>query len=337
MKISTVGDIGDLVYLLNIVRQIPDAPHTLILRPSGSTKAKTRALVEVMFRFLEPLVNAQPYISDFVIGTDSTEADWASEGFRRRFFTPGETLMQAHLNHLVETKGIGKGFTSHEPWLYGVKPDSRSNGRVVVNLTGRYRNPHFDWRQVVAHYGGRILFVGLPIEHEGFCKAYGHVDHCPTNDLLEVARLIAGSELFMGNQSCAYACAEGLKHRSIQETSLELPDCVYGRPNATYCGTGECLLPDIAGSGEHRMKFTPTNINPGNVPPGGWKYPFFPSQLHIKAQVNVVSRAYPDMPREEVEKAILRHNADLNPEFFSETSLDTAGSRYRLAMQSAGF
>ena len=41
MLISTQGDVGDLIFLLNLIRQIPNGPHTLCLRPGGGTKYRT--------------------------------------------------------------------------------------------------------------------------------------------------------------------------------------------------------------------------------------------------------------------------------------------------------
>ena len=61
------------------------------------------------------------------------------------------------------------------------------------------------------------------------------VIYTPTKNFLEVAQLIAGSKLFIGNQSAPYAVAEGLKHNSILEVTLPSPDCIYERDNGRYC------------------------------------------------------------------------------------------------------
>ena len=71
-----------------------------------------------------------------------------------------------------------------------------------------------------------------------------------TTDFLEVGQIIAGSKLFIGNQSAAYTVAEGLKHNLIQETSPRIPSSYFNRSNARYylrrwypccsCGDPQC-------------------------------------------------------------------------------------------------
>lgn len=338
MRTSTTGDIGDLVFLLGIIRQIPDGPHSLCLRYGGGTKYKTGADIDRLLVLIEPLTTKLPYIKETKIIEPTTPVDWASERFRDNglFFAPGESLMQAHLNNLITTHGIGRDFSLDEPWLE-VTPSPLTKGRIVINRTERYRNDFFAWGDVVRHYGDRLLFIGLPHEHNQFCAQFGHVEFTPTSNMLETAELIAGSELFIGNQSCANAINEGLKHRSIQETCLWIPDCVFGRANGVFCGFGDCLLPDISGSGEHQMKFTLDikDINPSVVPPGGWQFPGEPTQQHIEAAASVLSRnqreRFPTVL--DARAAVLRHNFERVPTFFS--NVDMGGSKYKLAMQNA--
>lgn len=339
MLISTQGDVGDLIFLLNLIRQIPNGPHTLCLRPGGGTKYRTPGDLQKLYDLIAPLALKQPYIAEVKIIGPEDKVDWASERFREKFYTPGETLMQAHLNNLIKIHGIGKDFTSRDPWLFNVEPSPRSRGRVVINRTNRYRNPFFMWSDVVDHYRHRLLFVGLHHEWREFVGTFGYVDFQPTSNMLEVSELISGSELFIGNQSCANAVNEGLKHRSIQETDLNIPDCIFGRENGVFCAKGDCELPDIDGSGSRKMKFV-TNvaqINLSTMPPGGWQYPGMPSQQHIDAAVTMLWRNQRETfeTHEHARVAILQFNADRTPEFFQ--NVDTGASRYRLAMQSAGF
>lgn len=337
MVISTQGDIGDCVFLLGIIRQIPNGPHVLALRPGGGTKYRTPADMQKLHDLIAPLVLKQPYVSEIKIIDQSAKVDWASEQFRERFYTPGETLFQAHLNHLVKTHHIGRTFSPKEAWLE-VEPSKLSANRIVINRTGRYRNPFFMWGEVVKHYRNRLLFVGLHHEWREFIGTFGYVEFKPTSNMLETAELIAGSELFIGNQSCANAINEGLKHRSIQETDTNIPDCVFERANGVFCARGDCLLPDIGGSGEHQMKLVINlnDINSSVMPPGGWQYPGEMAQQHIEAAASMLSRNHRNLFPTPVEArvAVLRHNVERVPNFFS--NLDTGGSKFRLAMQNAG-
>ncbi len=340
LSVSTMGDLGDAIFLLGLIRQIPDGPHTLCLRLNGcSTKYRSLKDVQRFHDLMAPLVAKLPYVKEIKIIQLDDPVDWASERFRDngKFFAPGESLMQAHLNNLIKIHGIGQDFSLDEPWL-SVTPSPLTKGRIVINRTERYRNDFFSWSDVVRHYGDRLLFIGLPHEHHQFCAQFGKVEFTPTSNMLETAELIAGSELFIGNQSCANAINEGLKHRSIQETCLWIPDCIFGRANGVFCGFGDCLLPDIGGSGEHQMKFTldVKDINPSVVPPGGWQFPGEVAQQHIEAAASALSRNQREKFPTPVEAraAVLRHNFDRLPSFFS--NIDMGGSKYKLAMQNAG-
>ena len=331
MNISSTGDLGDICYALNIIRQIPGAPHTLCLRSSPLTKAKGPDGVQRMFDALAPLIRLQPYVGEFVIGDNLTPVDWKSEDFRQRHFTKGETLMQAHLNHLIKTRNMGRDFTAKKPWLLNVMPALRSKGRIVINRTARYRNDLFPWTELVAHYRHRLLFVGLRHEWKEFIGHHGYVEHQPTKDLLEVAQLIAGSDLFIGNQSSAYAIAEGLKHASIQETNLEYPDCVYVRPNAQYAADGVVTLPDGT---VLKGKRPPLEKNTMRVPPRGWNYAGYPSHPVFDLLVKEVSHRE-NISFEEASDRVYGANVSRCPEFFTSHSDKVRLLRFEQAMENS--
>jgi hypothetical protein len=313
--ISSTGDNGDCIYLLNIISQIPGGPHTLSLRSSKWTKAKDDEGLQRLFANLEKLVRLQPYIRDInLIGQDDP-VDWRSEDFRERHFSPGETLMQAHLNHLIKKHGIGRGFTAKEPWLHGVEPSAVPRGRVVINRTSRYRNDRFPWTEIVAHYGSRLLFIGLEHEWREFVNNHGYVSHHPTANLLEMAQVIKGSDLFIGNQSCAYALAEGMKHHSIQESNLELPDCVYVRPNATYVADGVVTLPDgTVLRGKRPPAERRTHVTP---PGGGWRYAeYLPSPVFELLVKEVAQRE--NLSIAEAGDRVYSANVERCPDFFAD-------------------
>lgn len=240
MITSTEGDLGDAVFQLCALKNLSGGPHTLLFELSDSTKAKTPESLERMANCFAPLALSQPYISECRIKRPEDKVRWASAGFRKAPYHHGQTLLKAHVNHLVMTQGIGKEITGTEKWLE-VEPEHHGYD-VVINRTGRHRNPNFPWAAVVRHFSYRILFIGLDYEWKEFCAHYGYVDFQPTSNLLEAARIIAGSKLFIGNQSVANAIAEGMKHNLVQETSLVHPDCIFARPNATHCADGGLRL-----------------------------------------------------------------------------------------------
>ena len=337
MNISTSGDAGDAIYLLNILKCLPDGPHTLLLEPSDATKAKGAEGIQKLYDLIGPLASAQPYIKECRIIRDGDQVDWKSAGFRVQHYTRGQTLMQAHLNHLVATKGIGKGITGNAAWL-ACEPSMESAGRVVVNRTGRYRNDKFPWGKVVGLYRHRILFIGLHHEWREFCGHFGYVEFRPTRDALEMAQLIAGSALFIGNQSCANALAEGLKHRSIQETSLVFPDCIYGRDNAQFVSDGTCVLPPV-GDQEEGLTIRPDPPSMARYstqisPPGKWQFHGIKPQHSFNMAVALIKQGdrMKGVSDEDIRRELLIANLDRCPGWQSQGE----GSRVIAARHGAG-
>lgn len=337
MIVSSEGDIGDCLYLLCILSQL-DGKQSLLINESHATKARGKEGAELLVRNLKRLAEAQPYIKECRLSTPEDKVDWESAGFRKSYYVSGETLMGAHLNHLIRVKGIGRHIDTTRGWL--TSPQStESKGRIVINRTGRYRNQSFRWEQVVRHYRNRLLFVGLQHEWKEFCSMFGFVEHAPTNDMMDVAELIAGSEMFIGNQSCAFAIAEGLKHPAIQETSKQFPDCIFRRPNVQHVADGEMTLPDIGGSGELSLKRRKPNmlhLSTMTTPPGLWQFPGAAPAVTFPQMVAVVSSMedWRDKPKDEIKSAILELNFERCPYFWNPESQPV---KVQLAKEFAGY
>jgi hypothetical protein len=58
--------------------------------------------------------------------------------------------------------------------------------------------------------------------------------------------VIAGSRLFVGNQSCPAAIAEGLKRPMILEVYPALPNCCFERPDRINAWDGAIQLPAVS-------------------------------------------------------------------------------------------
>lgn len=285
-----------------------------------------------------PLANAQPYIRECRIIRDDDQVDWRSEDFRKAGYNRGNTLLGAHLDHLILTHGIGHGINGTEAWL-SVEASKETAGRVVVNRTARYRNPSFYWDRIIRHYGYRPIFVGLEHEWREFCAYFGYVEFRPTSNLLEVASLIAGSDLFIGNQSVANAITEGLKHTSIQETSLTHPDCIFKRSNAQHSINGACRLLDVDGSGTldliprlPELQHVSTMISP----PGNWQFPGCATTPQFEVVLKNVMRMpdFADKSKEECRTIIIMHTLERCPGW-GRNDQDQAVAK--TALQAAGY
>ena len=171
-----------------------------------------------------PLLAEQDYITDAAI--------WRGEPFDvdldvwRSYFQPfSHSLAESHLIAF----GLPLGEV-YEQWLRVNRPRNPS-GRVLFNRTSiRVGVPGF-WQLCHELFKDRAVFVGHANEHEAYCCQVGPIEHLPMNDVLELACAIVDSDLFVGNQSCPYAIAEGLKHRCILGVEPGAPDCLFQRSN----------------------------------------------------------------------------------------------------------
>jgi len=178
---------------------------------------------------LAVLLMEQEYIEgvEIVQGTEAVKADVDLDRFRKHLVRT-ETLAKNHLDAF--------GLPAEEQdkaWLK-VEPDTRFAENVIFNRSARCRNDDFPWKKLWEKFRDRILFIGLEEEFNDFASAFdivGRIKRHRVNDFLEMAQIIAGCKLFVGNQSFPYAIAEGLKHNAILSVYPSVPNCMFERPN----------------------------------------------------------------------------------------------------------
>lgn len=263
LNVSTTGDAGDIFVMLATLKHTGKQCDVYL-----RDHPRTAGIVHRAY-LVKPLVEAQPYINSVRIWK-CEPLHWESEKFRHyRFVNNKLNLAHNHAQAALKDGFIAEMPDVSKPWLT-VDPDTSYAGRVVVNRSPRYNNPRFPWKEVVKHFGERIIFIGLADEHSRFCASFGNVEYRTTRDFLEVAQMIAGSELFIGNQSACMTIAEGLKHPRIQEVCLTHPDCIYpGNAGAQYIYDGVVTLPDGTVLRGVRPK---TEKKTHITPPGNWRY-----------------------------------------------------------------
>jgi hypothetical protein len=302
------GDLGDIIYLLPLIEAAGGGYLWLYDRPWTKNLSSR-------YPIIEPLLAAQPYIKAVGLGNGrGVQYDMATF---RSVYRPDRTLTASQGEHGRKSYGLPvvKG---DKKWIH-VTPSPETKGRVVIARSARYHNSLFPWKRILAHYGNSILFVGIKEEHDAFCRAFGNVEHRPTSDFLELAQLIAGSDLFIGNQSSPYAVAEGLKHPRILECNLRVPDCIY--PNGgQVCYDGH--LDFLPAAGGKQTEFFPRvpkyKKEAWSVcPPGKWQYPGFRPQNDISAMAQMVAREK-QVKAPEARDLIYRHNCERLPDFFTE-------------------
>ena len=107
------------------------------------------------------------------------------------------------------------------PWIDGSKIQPRRVADVVVNRSHKY-HAYFDWNELD---GWDCAFVGTPSEHESFENTTGiRIPYCPTKSWMDLAQVILGSKLFVGNQSFVYSLAEAMKHPRVLEVCDVCPN-----------------------------------------------------------------------------------------------------------------
>lgn len=246
------GDAGDLIYALPAMREMAVK--------SGSPGGRFKIYLGNHDRMVRnPWTAKSSWSMGEFLKTQSyiTKVLWTPQGhgaldgldyfdcdpFRARLllhFRPGRTIT----DYVAEVLGV-RGDTSNRPWLEIDEPMHVDGLPVVVCRTERYRNYQFPWHQVFRKYFGKILFVGHHHEWETCCSMWGHLPFCETETVLDLARLIAGCRLFIGNQSLPLAIAEGFKQNVLMESWPKLPDTIWIRPNSVAWLNKPVPLPEI--------------------------------------------------------------------------------------------
>lgn len=293
MKVLHSGDLGDIIYAMPIFRAIGPCEVWLDDRPWTKKLLGPRA--EAMVR----LLLSQPYVGEVRFGTPSGEYLDVST-FRSGGIPFGENLTS------VQAKWA-RVPVSTSPWI-DVAKSPLSLGRVVVHRSPRYQNPWFRWADIAEYYGDRILAVGSKEEVNELSAVCGRsLEHARTCDFLDLARVIHGADLFIGNQSSPCAVAVGLGGRFIQETCLWVPDCLFPeRKESVFCFDG--YVPGITDPWEPTLE-----IDEAVTPPGGWTWPGG-SRMGLHSAVKASG-----LPKAE----IISHTIERVPNFFATSSWES--------------
>lgn len=204
------GDIGDVIYALPTIRALGGGDLLLFHYEGRTSHGMNRAKVEKLRRLFE----FQDYIHSFDFSEDFV--DTSLNGFRDHH--AAGNLADMHL----ATNGLSWTHRTRA-WLHC--DDINYNYPVVFMRSPRYHNPNFDWRYILNKYQKQAVFIGTREDHELFKKEVGYVPWLELNDFMEIANVIAGSKLYVGNSTAATAVAEGLKHpKMIVEMCLIHPN-----------------------------------------------------------------------------------------------------------------
>jgi hypothetical protein len=242
------GTFGDLIYSLSVVKKMGGGTFAIHIeniekcvaqygyRPDEVDPMHKGRFRNADFDMLRPLLSRQSYIDKVTVWTGDHDVDL--DRFRAVLFRGFE-------GNYVEAyhKTFNLPFTQdvyNETWL---EADPVRVAPIVINRTFRYRCPEGNgsWQNILAQSDivNNGVFVGTPEEHEDFVKVTGFpVQYYAVQDFKELADIIAGADLFMGNQSAAYSIAMGLGKAAVLETIKIKPlannECYFPRDNCQY-------------------------------------------------------------------------------------------------------
>jgi len=230
------GNCGDIIYAIPVMRAIAGENkiclHVHIDQPAEYAKHIKHPLGNVMlnqsmFDKLRPLILGQPEFESCEAhngGTIDVDLDKMRE-----------------YPLLLDRGNIARwyfqvypvNFDLNRPWL-SVQPDTGVKDAIVIARSMRYRAPGVDYGFLRKY--PEIYFVGLREECEDMRNMVPHIKYRPVRDFYELASVIAGCRLFIGNQSFPFSIAEALKVNRLLEVYFECPNVtVYGELGYDFC------------------------------------------------------------------------------------------------------
>lgn len=96
--------------------------------------------------------------------------------------------------------------------------------KIIINRTQRHYNPHINYG-FLHEYADDCGFVGTKEEYDFFATTFHlSIEHIEVSHFKELAQVIYGSELFIGNQSFCWHLADAMKTTRLLEISPQYPN-----------------------------------------------------------------------------------------------------------------
>ena len=214
------GKIGDIIYALPTIKKLK-IKHLLINLSKflgtdiETAKALIPLLIEQDYIKKVSIVHINQCLLPEYLNENQIGVNYNLDKFRneRKIFE----------NHLIfsHTNPFKVKIDPNEKWLKIRNKKNRYGNYILINFTDRYRSKTQEfWQDLLKNSPIKIIGIGLPNEFKNMNKITNRLITC--NNFLEMAELIKNSKLFIGNQSSAFAIAEGLKVNRILEQSKDI-------------------------------------------------------------------------------------------------------------------
>lgn len=229
------GNAGDVIYSLPAAKAL--AGHGELhfyLNPGqkGHYGKKPHPLGGLMLnekicQMLYPLLSTQSYIKSCSVYTGQ-QIDYDMDLIRSYPFPNSKGNISRWYFYLFATTA-----DLSKPWLHA-NPDTAWNDHIVIARSQRYNAPGISY-SFLNRYKKKV-FVGVEQEWKEMKKMLPGIDYLPVNDFLQLASVIAGSKLFIGNQSFPFSLAEGMKVNRLLEVYHLCPNVnVEGEGANDFC------------------------------------------------------------------------------------------------------
>lgn len=219
------GGAGDILYSIPVLKQLG---VTVIYIKENFYHAPHGNLHQTMKRIMESQgFEVRPCSGAFPVGTFDVPCDYNIDKFRDQTGRGTRHIQERMATH------FGIKWDKGKPWL---DIPVKDEGYACIHLTERWRQySSVDWRKVLHGIKDPVKFLGFQHEWVDFCVNAGNVEWCPTDDVYDMAQVIAGCSRLYSNQSVALVCAQGLG----KEYYLERKP---GKTNTLLYGTNEHIL-----------------------------------------------------------------------------------------------
>lgn len=237
VSVSHSGDLGDIIYSIPFIKNL-NKPVNYYITILTEKSYPRECFNEKKFYSLKSILEKVNCINDVIFGLPKTvTVDYNLDQHRelestfiKNDINLYKKFTEMNICELYDNR-FDKNSDFINPWIVLKEKIVIENKDIVVSRSHRYNNGNFPWQKIYDIYKSRMIFVGTEFEHQTFEWNFGKVDYYKTHNLYELAMIINGSKLFIGNQSCPYSLAESMKVNSIQETAVNIPNCVYKRKN----------------------------------------------------------------------------------------------------------
>lgn len=199
MNAFRVGsDLGDAIAACAIVRHLGGGHVRLYGTPN------TKGFDDARYNALKALLEIQPWAASVARYDESEDLKITHDfsGFRERF-GDGDSLIEKQARWI----GLPHNSVDTSPWL--TIPDAPKHNKIVLCRSQRCLGS-LHWFRLFAR-AKECIFIGLEEDYNQFCrenspwlptkKNVPKIEFRKTENLLEAARLIKGSRIFVSNQT----------------------------------------------------------------------------------------------------------------------------------------